>query len=255
MRNLAMSKSDRGLITAYRLRQDLGIAPFTPVDLMNITERLTIKVTHKELGKGIEGACKSKGAKRLVVLNPHPSSIQKGRFTLAHEIGHLLIHHSSYLCKSDVFRTYISQNDEEQEANDFAAELLLPKRAVLDTLDKSDLTFSAIEQISKQFDISLSVAAIRLTQLFQENAALIWHDGERVLWKVRSETCYLKIAGVISVAALAHQTNDSKWDINGNIDPIYWLENEVENLICEEETHYFYKLKKYLTILKFYFDY
>lgn len=249
-----MNKSDKGLLTAYKLRQDLGIDSSDCINLNDVAEKLTIRVKRKDLGAGIEGACKSSGVKRLVVLNPNPSSPQKERFTFSHEIGHLLIHQSSYICTEDFFHTYKTQNDEEQEANDFAAELLLPRRAILDILTQKDLTFRLIEHVAVKYCTSLSVAAIRLIQTFNDSAALIWHNGQRLVWKVKSDHCSLKISDGISPMALAHKTDDSKWDIKGNVDPLCWIDNEVDNLMCEEETHYFTKIKKYLTILKFYED-
>lgn len=255
MRNLVMSKSDIGFLTAYKLRQDLGINPNEYIDLNYVAEQLMIRVIRMYLGDGVEGACKSKGIKRLVALTPTPSSPQKERFTYSHEIGHLLIHHSSYVCLQDFFNTYKTQNDEEQEANDFAAELLLPRRALLDILTKRDLTFKLIEQVSKKFGTSLSVAAIQLIRSFNDNAVIIWHDGQHLLWKVRSDHCTLDISEAISPMVLANKTSDNRRDIKGNIDSQFWIENEIDNLICEEETHYFKNLKKYLTILKFYEEY
>lgn len=250
-----MSKSDIGFLTAYKLRQDLGVKPDEPIDLNYVAEKLMIRVIRRDLGVGVEGACKSIGIKRLVVLTPTPSSLQKERFTFSHEIGHLLIHHSSYVCVEEFFNSFKSQNDEENEANDFAAELLLPRRALLDILTKRDITFKLIEQVSKKFGTSLSVAAIQLIRSFNDNAVIIWHDGQHLLWKVKSDHCTLDISEVISPMVLANKTSDNRRDIKGNIDSQFWIENEIENLICEEETHYFKNLKKYLTILKFYEEY
>lgn len=249
-----MSKSDKGFLTAYKLRDDLAIDPSECINLNNVAKKLMIRVIRRDLGAGIEGACKSSGIKRLVVLNPNTTSLQKERFTFSHEIGHLLIHHSAYICTKDFLNTYMTQNDEEQEANDFAAELLLPRKAMLDILAKKDFTFALIEQVAKTYNTSLSVAAIRLIELFNDNSAIIWHNGQNLIWKVTNELCFFKISDVISPMALAHRVDDSKWHIRGNVDPQCWIDNEIENLICEEETHYFRNLRKYLTILKFYED-
>jgi len=246
--------SDRGTVEAYKLRQELGFAPGDYVNLLEVAQKLTIRVVHQDLGPGIEGACKCVGAKRLIVLKSNPSSPEKERFTLAHEVGHLLVHHNSFLCKSDDFYIYRTQNSDEQEANDFAAELLLPRRAALDILDKSGLSFSVIELAANRFCVSLSVAAITLTQQFQDNAAVIWHDGRKAKWVIKSEPCHFWIPGIVSSTVLAHRANDNERCILGRVDPAAWIGAEADNLICEEETHYFTELKNYLTILKLYYD-
>lgn len=247
-----MNSLSKGFITTCKLREDLELDNLEPVDLDAVTRHLSIKVIYKDLGDGIEGACKSIGAKRLVVLNPNSRGTLKERFTLAHEIGHLFIHHGSYLCGTDSFFTYKTQNEEEQEANDFAAEFLLPRKAMISALRKNDLNYPEIERISEAYKTSISVAAIRLIKLFQDDAVLLFHDGRRVIWKVRSDTCFLRINDVIPINALAHKINTEKWNVKGHIEAGYWLGNEYDDLLCEEETHYFSKMNKYLTILKFY---
>jgi hypothetical protein len=53
---------------------------------------------------------------------------------------------------------------------------------------------------------------------------------------------------------LRHRTSDKKRRIRDHVDSDVWLERENENLLCEEETYFFARLKNYLTILKFYYD-
>jgi len=250
-----MSKSSVGFSTAYKLRQDLEISATTSVDLQFILEKLMIKLIYKDLGRGIDGACKSEGIKKLIVLNPNIDNEKRKRFTLAHEIGHLLIHHNAYLCNKDCFRAYKTQSNEEREANDFAAELLLPQNEVSQILNSDDLTFELIKNVAEKYNTSLFVAGIRLAQLFKDNAMLVVHDGYRVSWKVPSNNCFLKISDIIAPNVLANKTNDNNRHISGEINSQCWLENDIEDLICEEESHYFSKLKRYLTILKFYENY
>ena len=248
-----MTKSDRGIVTAYRLRRELEIPIHAYADLNKIASRLSIKIEHHDLGEGIEGACKSDGLYRFIVLKRNLEST-KERFTLAHEIGHLLIHHASFLCDTDVLSMFRTHNSDEQEANDFAAELLIPSRACINILEKADLEISVIKQVAEQFGTSLAVASIKLTQLFSDNAVVLWHDGKKVKWRVKSDSCYFRISDVVPDTSLAHRTSDGERIIKDHVDPEMWIDKEVENLICEEETIFFTVLKEYLTILKFYFS-
>ena len=249
-----MIKSGKGIVTAYKLRQELDIPINARADLIKIANRLSIKIEYHDLGKGIEGACKSDGLYRLIVLKRDTNNNNKERFTLAHEIGHLMIHHGPFLCNNDDFSMYRTNKSDEREANDFAAELLIPSRACIDILEKADLKFSVIEQVSEQFGTSLAVAAIKLTQLFNDNAAVLWHDGRKVKWMAKSESCFLWIRSIIPDMSLAHRTSDSERRIRDHVDSDVWLEKAVENLLCEEETYFFTGLENYLTILKFYHD-
>ena len=236
---------------AFHLRQDLGIPHTECIDLDVVVDKLFIKVKWAILGLGIEGACKSVGVKRLVVLNPAHKKSLKERFTLSHEIGHLLIHHNAHICRAEDFNTYRTHNDKENEANDFAAELLLPQRAVMEIIKKKDLSLKLLEDVANKYQTTLSVAAIRITQMFNDNVMLIWHDGKRTIWKVKSNTCFLKASENISPMALSNKTSDIQRIVKGNISSECWVSNCPENFICEEESCYFVNIKKYMTILKF----
>ncbi|MGE4587961.1 MAG: ImmA/IrrE family metallo-endopeptidase [Acidaminococcaceae bacterium] len=248
-----MTKSEKGFWTANALRKDIGIDELQEIDLNCIVRLLNINVKHIFLGDGIDGACKSLGLKRLVVLNPYLKKCPKReRFTLAHEIGHLLMHYDSYICKQDCFYIYKTQNDKELEANDFAGQLLLPKQAVVNILEKNDLTFQLIKQIAEKYNISLLVAAISLTKLFRFDAIFLVHDGKKVFWKVRSKDCYLEIPGFVDEQVLARKTNAKNTQIKGNVNPQFWINDEDECLGCEEESVYSPTWGRYMTLLKFY---
>ena len=63
----------------------------------------------------------SKGDKHLIAYNrDHP---HRQRFTIAHELGHLLLEHADLRNNED---DYSTKNPEETAANKFAAELLVP---------------------------------------------------------------------------------------------------------------------------------
>lgn len=70
----------------------------------------------------VSGAHLSKGDKHLIAFNKdhHP---HRQRFTIAHELGHLLLEHADLRNNED---DYTTKNPEETAANKFAAELLVP---------------------------------------------------------------------------------------------------------------------------------
>lgn len=63
---------------------------------------------------------------KVIVINKHMSNDRK-RFTLAHELGHIIMH------TSDDF-LFSEYRDKEKEANNFASELLMPKDAIKNSL-------------------------------------------------------------------------------------------------------------------------
>lgn len=84
----------------------------------------------------------------------------RDRFTLAHELGHFLMHNKNHVKlariengqKCEIYR------DPEWQANTFAAELLMPNN-LMDT----DNCF----QIANDFGVSLSAAQIRVKKIYK----------------------------------------------------------------------------------------
>ena len=98
------------------------------------------------------------------------------RFTIAHELGHFLLHSSEGVHVDHTFvvklRSELSSegvNSEEIEANLFAAELLMPECLVKDdvlNLEDWDLTDEKeIKALASKYRVSVQAMTIRLTHL------------------------------------------------------------------------------------------
>jgi Zn-dependent peptidase ImmA (M78 family) len=85
-------------------------------------------------------------------------SIHRQRFTVAHEIGHLLLGHTS----DSFILDFYSRNPEEIEANQFAAELLMPLPMLKEDLSggKKDVKF-----IAERYNVSEEAVWWRLLDM------------------------------------------------------------------------------------------
>jgi len=103
-------------------------------------------------------------------------SLSRQRFTIAHELGHLLLHESQDLHVDEAFpirlRSRVSGlavDEREIEANQFAAELLMPTELIsedVDSLrDKGVDVDDAIAKLSQKYRVSLEAMTIRLSAL------------------------------------------------------------------------------------------
>lgn len=110
------------------------------------------------------------------------TSRRRQRFTIAHELGHLLLHEGKPLIVDHSIRVNfrndlsgMATDDEEIEANAFAATLLMPRSMILSHL-KTYLTTAAqsgesvsredlIAQLAREFDVSVEAMGYRLINL------------------------------------------------------------------------------------------
>ncbi len=88
--------------------------------------------------------------------------LNRKRFTIFHELGHYVMKHGER--PRDKYRVYDKYNfiPEESEANNFAAEMLMPREAVEFYAREKDYTLSELASI---FAVSESAMAIRLERL------------------------------------------------------------------------------------------
>ena len=101
---------------------------------------------------GERGATILKNEQWYIIFND-TESVPVCRFTVAHEIGHILLGH--ILVSGTKYRTFSKRDEEEQEADMFAARLLAPACVL------HELQALSAEQIAKVCNISISAAEVR----------------------------------------------------------------------------------------------
>jgi DNA modification methylase len=95
----------------------------------------------------------------MVYYNPKRSS-ERRRFTLAHEVGHVMLHGQPQAAAA---RGGGGRNTKrEREAERFAAELLMPTRLVREAVDKYGVN---VETLRALFEVSAAAMQIRLREL------------------------------------------------------------------------------------------
>lgn len=114
---------------ARRLREEYDLT--LPVDLDTLAARLGIRVEYRDMESPKDGCVLLESVQPVITINSRAYPLRQ-RFTLAHEIGHVMIpwHTGTPQCDTGNptvtigGRTLI--DSQEQEANTFAAELLMP---------------------------------------------------------------------------------------------------------------------------------
>ena len=95
------------------------------------------------------------------------SSIQgnrRQRFTIAHEIGHIVLNHHKYI-DNNILRCYESPYKPiwEKQADIFAQNLLMPASSTRELKDKM-----TIDELAKHFKVSRTMATVRLQKLRED---------------------------------------------------------------------------------------
>jgi Zn-dependent peptidase ImmA (M78 family) len=96
------------------------------------------------------------------------------RFTIAHELGHLVLGHPTQVPSRTHSPGARGASIHELEANAFAAELLMPEYLLREKFDLSLADLQVPKQISAQCRVSILASAIRFVELAREPCAAVF---------------------------------------------------------------------------------
>jgi Zn-dependent peptidase ImmA (M78 family) len=147
------------------VRAAFGLNPLDPVyDISELMEKAGIKLRIRPFGfKKTFGLSigEEDGGPGIVVNSEEGISVERQLFTIAHELGHLILHKASYKNSDE-----IENEAEEHEADVFAGTFLVPAEALEKEWNESKgLAFvDRVLKIKKIFKVSYKTLLIRLVQ-------------------------------------------------------------------------------------------
>lgn len=156
------------------LREKHNLKSF-PVDVKQLAEAAGATIRYDEFDDGLSGFAYQKHGSKFIGINSTESD-ERQRFTIAHELGHLFMHKQNtvnYDVGIMLFRDSHSSNGtdvKEIEANNFAAELLMPEEHIrkdvvrMGGIDLED--DEALSNLADKYGVSRRAMIVRLTSLY-----------------------------------------------------------------------------------------
>lgn len=126
---------------------------------------------------------------RAIITIDSASSVGRRRFSLAHELAHWIRDRESgsFLCaKEDITPQDYSAKIVEARANIYASQLILPNYLVDPWMKRRPVSLDLASSLAKEFNTSLTAAAIRLVQRTNESACLVCYSQTGFSWKQTS---------------------------------------------------------------------
>lgn len=115
-----------------------------------------------------DGTIKKDGSNGFrIAISPYQSK-QRKAFTIAHELGHLFLHmgfqtdHEKWSQQKETTYRRFGLSEQEFQANEFAAALLMPKDRYLEVLmEYTEETSVDIQKVAEYFHVSVAAATNR----------------------------------------------------------------------------------------------
>ena len=136
-----------------------------PVNIDKIAEDMGAKVNYLSTlhgGDDISGRFDIINGEAVCSVR-NTDTLERQRFTLAHELGHFALNHGGGFRDNSASFNFYNYDQREVDANAFAGELLMPKIAVDYLIQKENM--SDINQLAQSFQVSRPAMSYRLYKL------------------------------------------------------------------------------------------
>lgn len=157
-----------------------GITEY-PVEIVRVCNENGLKVFEEYLGGDVSGLIvvdekkwEKYDSNQFISVNLTDSAVRR-RFTIAHELAHFVLHknkESKLYAHRDLNSDQETRSNIEQEANYFAANVLMPEKLVKKRVEEIQkdiwgniLGSELVKEIADSFVVSESAADVRLRQL------------------------------------------------------------------------------------------
>jgi Zn-dependent peptidase ImmA (M78 family) len=166
--------------TVSKLLAGLNIKT-APVPVEKIVKSLKISLSFEEVDDDVSGFLyRNKKANKIVIGANKSHHEHRQRFTIAHEIGHFLLHegalvhldsgHGAFRINLRDSASSTGEDNDEREANFFAAELLMPAAFLTrdlkgENLDLLEGDSEVLEKLAKKYKVSIQALTFRLANL------------------------------------------------------------------------------------------
>lgn len=173
---------------ALRVIGELGINGIEDLYLTNEIAWERGAVVFEEKLSGAEARILISRPQSVITISTAISDLNRRRFGVSHELGHLEMHRrqqQAFNCtKGDLDSGGIKERISptlENEANEFAAALLMPEIFFAQHC-KETIELSSIQQLANMFRVSLTAAAIRFVNFSLEPLAIVFSYQGCVKW-------------------------------------------------------------------------
>ena len=195
---------------------------------------------------GAEGRIVASPDKGGVIRLAAHQNVGRSRFTLAHELGHFILHAEKSLDKTDDARTLMIWHDdsEETEANIFGAELLMPEFLFGPASRKTTPSVEHLKTLAGSFGTSLTATTFQFWEYTREPLAIVISDGwEMTRFSPIKDGCArVRFGRIHEHSAAGERLAGKAADSKGMVDtPAYaWLEgfeNDNEHFVKEDSIY------------------
>lgn len=186
----------KAIAAAKRIYDDCGIVDPMQLPLETVINSRNIIIKEEEI-EGADGRILMNEDSGIITINSKISIPTKKRFILAHELGHFELHRNKQKGFNDTDETlnhwyHHSYSTEEIEANEFAAEYLMPSDIFRHECEGKSFNHEVIGYLANRFQVSKTAAILKFVKTNNGNhpVFVVCCQNNKMKWFKRSDDFY-----------------------------------------------------------------
>ena len=171
---------------ARQLLDEFGLDDVVDIDLRDLLFARSILYREAPL-VGCEGRIEFGGKGRAIItVNSDTKYLPRKRFSIAHELGHYELKHRLIHYDNAATFDYYKNGNQESEANEFAAELLIPEPMFNAAIAGKPFSPKLLENLAEKFGTSISSILYRYIDVGPHPIAAIFSCNGNVMFMKKS---------------------------------------------------------------------
>jgi len=172
---------------AQSLLYELGWTSPTDLSVEEIAWSCGLIVEHKEI-EGSDGRILMNGKSGIISVKASIDYQPKINYIIAHEIGHFRLHQSLkyFADNNQTLQDWYAKGQHEKEANEFAAELLMPASLFKKKVAGQKLNLQLIERTAAYFGTSKTATFLRYREYGEFPIMILFIENGIIKWKQSS---------------------------------------------------------------------
>lgn len=226
-----------------------------PIDVYEIAKLLNIAIYKQEFVDEYEGLL-IQGKEKIIILNSKNKDNNRSKFTTAMLIGHAIIPwhvKPQYKVRKSGTSTLCTEDVEEMESQNFAANLIMPNQALTKDFVKNDISIEDLKELAaKKYEVSLFALSNRLVKFAKDKYAVVQSENWNILKRFEGSRPTVEKINPNSKAATFFENPSSIEEIRkAKISAEYWFSNSKPGEFVYEESIYNPEWNKVLTLLRY----
>ena len=161
----------------------------------------------------------TRGTRWGIGYSTHIRENGKIAFTIAHELGHYLLHRKPALDTEEALRDFARRDERsmniEQQANEFASYLLMPLNDFREQVGGDPITMDLVTHCATRYGASLTAAALKLIEFIDRRVVCVSSKDGIVQWSRSSYSAfkaglYLRGGAAVPTSSLTFASQGAK---------------------------------------------